>query len=332
MEKAIAVVVSHNRLDMLIECINALRAQTHKLDGILVVNNGSTDNTEQWLRSQKDIFHITQTNQGSGGGFNTGITWAYKSGYSWIWCMDDDGYPQQDALKKLLIHQPHNVSLLNCAVVNKNDKSTFVWKTKNYKTIQEVETKMIAGIAHPFNGTLIHRNIVEKVGVPDASLFLWGDETEYYYRIVKKHAIPVYTVTESIHYHPPRTFRITKDWDFNNSWKVYYYVRNRFHILKAKHRIKPVAFLLYAFFLTAFAALILLFQKTDKVKKLSFIKWPVKDAISYNFNATPSVILLKLRDNYQGDHGNIFHQLSRNFFNSLSRIFYVPRDTRAMES
>ena len=54
MEKAIAVVVSHNRLDLLIECINALRAQTHKLDGILVVNNGSTDNTEQWLRSQKD--------------------------------------------------------------------------------------------------------------------------------------------------------------------------------------------------------------------------------------------------------------------------------------
>ncbi len=332
MEKAIAVVVSYNRLDLLIECIDALRAQTHKLDGILVVNNGSTDNTEDWLRSQRDIFHITQANLGSGGGFNTGINWAFKSGYSWIWCMDDDGYPKSDALEKLLVNQTGNISLLNCAVVNKIDKSSFVWKTKKYKTIQEVNSKMIAGVGHPFNGTLIHRNIVEKVGIPKASLFLWGDETEYYYRIVRKHAIPVYTITESIHYHPPRSFQITTDWDFNNSWKVYYYVRNRFHILKAKHRIKPIVFLHYACFLAAFAALIVLFQKTDKVKKLSFIKWPTKDAISHDFNATPSLILAKLRSHYHKDQGNVFQYLSRNMLNGISRIFYIPRDTTAIES
>ena len=102
MEKAIAVVVSYNRCELLAECISALRNQTRKPDAILVVNNGSTDNTEAWLNQQKDVFFITQKNIGSGGGFNTGISWAYKHGYSWIWCMDDDGYPKEDALEKLL--------------------------------------------------------------------------------------------------------------------------------------------------------------------------------------------------------------------------------------
>ncbi len=332
MEKAIAVVVSYNRRDLLIECIEALRAQTRKLDGILVINNGSTDKTEAWLRTQKDIFYITQGNIGSGGGFNTGISWAFKAGYSWIWCMDDDGYPKSDALEKLLQNQPNNVSLLNCAVINKNDKSSFVWKTKNYKTIQEVNTKMIAGVGHPFNGTLIHRNIVEKVGVPKACLFLWGDETEYYYRIVKKHSIPVYTITESIHYHPPKTFSNTQDWDFNNSWKVYFYVRNRLHILKAKHQIKPLAFIHYGFFLAAFATLIMLFQKTDKMKKLSFIKWPTRDAFSYNFSATPSLIMAKMQREYQKNYENVFQHYSRSLMNVVSRIFYVSRDKSIMES
>ena len=102
MEKVIAVVVTYNRKALLVECINALRAQSRPLDGILIVNNGSTDGTEEWLQQQTDIQFISQKNTGSSGGFSTGISWAYSNGYSWIWCMDDDGYPKQDALEKIL--------------------------------------------------------------------------------------------------------------------------------------------------------------------------------------------------------------------------------------
>ena len=130
MEKAIAVVVSYNRQSLLSECIAALRNQTHKLDAILVVNNGSTDNTEKWLLAQPDVFFITQKNVGSSGGFNTGISWAYKHGYSWIWCMDDDGYPKEDALENLLKNETPECSLLNCAVVNKEDKKNFRLENK----------------------------------------------------------------------------------------------------------------------------------------------------------------------------------------------------------
>src|SRR5678816_3625482 len=88
MDKVIAVVVTFNRQPLLQRCIDALRNQTQKLDKILVINNGSTDNTEVWLYKQTDIDFVTQSNVGSAGGFATGMESAYDSGYSWIWLMD----------------------------------------------------------------------------------------------------------------------------------------------------------------------------------------------------------------------------------------------------
>lgn len=317
MEKAIAVVVSYNRKSLLSECINALRSQTRKLDAILVVNNGSTDDTENWLQDQPDLFYVTQSNIGSGGGFKTGIEWAYKNGYSWVWCMDDDGYPANDALEVLLNVDTPQRSLLNCAVLNKEDKKSFVWNTQNFKNIDEVNTDLIEGIGHPFNGTLLHRSIIEKVGVPKASLFLWGDETEYYYRITRQHQIPVFTVAKSIHYHPATAFSLKQDWDFKNSWKLYFYVRNRFHVHKAKFSNKLFACINYLFFIIAFTGVIMLFQKTDKAKKLSFIFWPLTDAVKNNFSATPSSILQRLQEQTTRERNYFLFTPLKNFWSAL---------------
>ena len=132
MEKVIAVVVTYNRHSDLSKCIEALRNQSQKLDAILVVNNGSSDYTSVWLDQQTDIINIYQDNSGSAGGYYTGIKWAYENGYNQIWCMDDDGYPAKDALEKLLQNTSESPVLLNSAVIDKYDKHSFVFKTKQY--------------------------------------------------------------------------------------------------------------------------------------------------------------------------------------------------------
>jgi len=254
MDKVIAVIVTYNRQQLLSNCITALKNQTRKLDGILVINNGSTDETAAWLKKQKTIEHISQENLGSAGGFYTGIKTAFENGYNWIWLMDDDGYPKEDALEKLLEDDREELLLRNCAVIDTKDKKSFVWRTLQYKTIDEVKDKVIQNIAHPFNGTLLHRRIIERVGFPNPRLFLWGDETEYYY------------------------------------------IRNRFHVHRSKFAaFIPLAYFMYAGFLLVFAFITLLFQKTDKKKKLAFILWPAKDALQNNFEATPASVLAKLR-------------------------------------
>ncbi len=329
MEKVIAVVVTYNRQVLLSECIAALRRQTRRLDAILIVNNGSTDTTEKWLEDQSDIFFITQKNIGSGGGFNTGINWAYQKGYSWIWCMDDDGYPREDALEKLLDADDGNLRLLNCAVIDREDKRSFVWKTKQYKTLDEVDCNVIEGIGHPFNGTLLSRRIVERVGAPRPAFFLWGDETEYYYRIVKRNQIPVCTIPASIHYHPSSAFSFQQDWEYTTGWKMYYYVRNRFHVHRVKFNSKIFALLNYCCFLVAFAGIVLVFQKTDKLKKIRFIMWPVADALTNNFEATPELILSRLKSRSDFSLSNTLNNYLKNIWSAVLTPFTPQRTRRA---
>ena len=296
MDKVIAVVVTYNRLQLLSNCITALKNQTRKIDKILVINNGSTDNTERWLFQQQGLDFITQENLGGAGGFYTGVKTAFERGYSWIWLMDDDGFPKEDALEKLLEDDTEELMLRNCAVINSADKKSFVWKTLQYKSIDDVKSKVIPNIAHLFNGTLLHRRIVERVGFPNPKLFLWGDETEYYYRVIKKNAIPFCTITDSIHYHPATSFSYKQQWDYKTGWKMYYYIRNRFHVHCSKFSsFVPLAYLMYAGFLLVFAFITVLYQKDDKLKKLFFILWPAKDALQKNFEATPAYILEELR-------------------------------------
>jgi len=292
MDKVIAVVVTYNRQALLAQCISALRKQTRKVDNILVINNGSTDQTEAWLNNQPDIDLITQENLGGAGGFYTGIKTAFERSYTWLWLMDDDGLPKEDALEKLLENTDEKLCLRNCAVINKEDKKSFVWKTGNYATIDEVKEPVIKNFAHPFNGTLLHKDIVKKVGLPKKELFIWGDETEYYERIITKYKIPFYTKADSIHYHPAGNYSYKNDWDYSSNWKMYFYIRNRFAILKTKFSDKPLlAYIAYICFLIVFFGMIMIFQKTDKLKKARFMIWPVKDALTDNYTATPSVVL-----------------------------------------
>lgn len=295
MEKTIAIVVTYNRRTLLEQCITALRTQTLPPDCILIINNGSTDDTEQWVGTQQDLVLISQNNRGSAGGFNAGINYGFKQGFTWMWCMDDDGYPAATALENLLAAEQNDLTLMNCAVLDAQDKKTFVWKTGNFATIEDADQNIIPGVAHPFNGTLLHRKIVERVGLPRSKYFLWGDETEYLYRIISVHKIPACTVANSVHYHPATRFTMKRDWDHFSGWKMYYYVRNRFPVLQSKFDSRLVGFAAYVCFLIGFTGIILVFQKTNKFRKIKLMLGSFSDALTGNFQATPHSILTRLK-------------------------------------
>jgi rhamnopyranosyl-N-acetylglucosaminyl-diphospho-decaprenol beta-1,3/1,4-galactofuranosyltransferase len=56
--KVCAVVVTYNRKEQLKECLKALLDQTRPLDALLIVDNGSTDNTPELLLEQAYIDHL----------------------------------------------------------------------------------------------------------------------------------------------------------------------------------------------------------------------------------------------------------------------------------
>ena len=102
-----AVVVTYNRLKLLKECIEALLAQTYPEMDILVVNNNSTDGTQEYLDEltgkNKKVKNLSlPENIGGSGGFYEGMKCAIKDNPDWLWIMDDDTIPEKDCVMQLL--------------------------------------------------------------------------------------------------------------------------------------------------------------------------------------------------------------------------------------
>lgn len=243
--KIAAVVVTFNRLELLKQCIENLRNQTHKLDEIFIINNSSTDGTLDWLNEQTDLTVITQENSGSAGGQFTGIKTAYEKGYDWIWCLDDDCVAETKALENLLNINPDSNIVLNSTVLSNESaidgKMAFAIYDKNrdilYRNSNECEDLLIPS-ANFFNGTLISRHIIEQIGLPLKKMFIRGEEYEYLLRI-ETNGFKVFTVKDSKVYHPPAKKVIFDNKIFRYEYLVldynkrYYTIKNLTYITKS---------------------------------------------------------------------------------------------------
>ena len=200
--KIAAVVVTYNRCDCLKQCVLALKAQT-VLSDIIIVDNGSTDGTKAYLDTlAKDITIIHQDNLGGAGGFYTGTKYAFDKGYDWIWMMDDDGLPDKFQLENLIfVAEKYGYKVLNALVVNKDDHSRFAFGRQELLSSVDLKADYLLQPLSPFNGTFIHREVMDKVGFIKKEMFIWGDEQEYMARIRKGGYTP-YTATHAIHFHP----------------------------------------------------------------------------------------------------------------------------------
>lgn len=215
-ESIAAVVVTYNRLALLKNCLQAIKSQTRKPDIILVINNGSTDGTSQWLDEQVDLTTIHQENVGGAGGFCRGIKEAFEKGYDWIWVMDDDGIPHQDCLQNLLIAvRERQTWYASPNLVDFEGISHFDHLFDNSPS------DIIHFIGGPFNGVLLKKELVAEIGYPNSSFYIWGDEYEYTDRIIEK-GLGVITVKNAIHQHKRNEFKTEA------CPRSYYYVRNKF--------------------------------------------------------------------------------------------------------
>lgn len=201
MTKIAAVVVTYNRCQDLRCCIKQLKSQTIVSD-IIIVNNGSTDETSSFLNSIKGITVINQENLGGAGGFYTGTKYAYDHGYDWVWMMDDDGLPKSTQLEQLLrTANLYHLKVLNALVVDKDDHEHLAFGKHERVDSLDLSKDILPQPLSPFNGTFIHRTVMSKVGFIKKEMFIWGDEQEYTARI-RKYGYKPYTATKAIHYHP----------------------------------------------------------------------------------------------------------------------------------
>lgn len=191
--KVIAVVVTYNRLELLKLTIAHLKA-TAGLHAIVVINNGSTDATSDWLAEQEGIDVVTQENVGGSGGFYTGMKRAYDMGADWLWCMDDDVYPEDSCLEQLMaLADDTSIGILcprrmragkvfvnECGKINMSNPLLSMHQQRLTPDVSAPTN--IEGMV--FEGPLIRRQVVEKIGFPNKDLFIFYDDTDYSLRTV----------------------------------------------------------------------------------------------------------------------------------------------------
>ncbi|MBN9643687.1 glycosyltransferase [Corynebacterium mendelii] len=199
-DRVAAVIVTHNRVDLLRRSLEIVAAQTSPPEWIIVVDNGNQQavgdlvhevcgTRGQWIPSA--------TNLGGAGGFALGFLTALTLGADAVWCADDDGSPENDTTLETLqdCAQRHRLEEVSPVVVDKDNPDTlafplrrgFEWRRTRCELSdpEHPEDDLLEGIASLFNGALISAAAIEKIGVPDLRLFIRGDEVEYHRRLVR---------------------------------------------------------------------------------------------------------------------------------------------------
>lgn len=234
--KIAAVVVTYNRKNLLIECLDSLINQTYPLDAIYIIDNASTDGTPELLIEKgfinkalspvnepvEDIKTFTlpafdktteihyvrmHENTGGAGGFHEGVKRGYEAGYDWLWLMDDDAEPKYDALEILLSSMARafeNTVGLACLVVGNEGlvlKGTRGFYDKPYLqqiplSDNEIKKDELEIGYASFVGFLVKSAVIKAIGYPLKDFFIWGDDLEYSLRLRTRGKL--YLISKSI--------------------------------------------------------------------------------------------------------------------------------------
>lgn len=212
MSKCAVVVVTYNRKKLLEENLAALRNQTYKHYSIFVIDNASTDGTEEFVKSIKDdkiLYFNTGKNLGGAGGFTFGLREVAKRDYQYAWIMDDDSIPKENALESLM-EKAEKINdafsyMASLVYWTNNELFNMNIPTVKYKTKMDVrfdlasKYKIMPIETSSFVGCFINMEAVKKVGLPISEFFIYGDDVEYTMRL-KKYA-PAYLDLDSIIVH-----------------------------------------------------------------------------------------------------------------------------------
>ena len=135
-------------------------------------------------------------NEGSSGGFYEGVKRGYEIGYDRLWIMDDDCLPETVCLQALLENLSENEVGGPLKFITGTARPVYIQSRASDLLSPKCEVSSEA-----FNGLLVSKRTVERIGYPNKRFFIMRDDTEYCFR-ARVHGIKCYRVNSAHSYHP----------------------------------------------------------------------------------------------------------------------------------
>ena len=207
MKKVMVALVTYNRKKCLSVLLDSLKKQTVKPWGILIVDNNSTDGTNDYLMSieftksdEYDVVHTHEKegikqfyyrnieNVGGSGGFAKAVDIAKEYDTDYTWIMDDDVEPSPTCLQEMLSNMTDKVK---ACIPNRTDddfqdhacsridfrslhKFRITLRKEFYSIPFDKSTYEVKDMA--FEGPLVATEVVRRVGLPNAGFFIEYDD------------------------------------------------------------------------------------------------------------------------------------------------------------
>ena len=253
--RVVAVVVTYNRRDLLLEALAAVSAQTRAPDAVIVVDNASSDGTAAEVRAKFPAVQLAELtrNSGGAGGFAYGMAQALAGHADLIWLMDDDTVPEPGALEALLTardrYPPGQPPALVASRVVWTDGRAHPMNTPRTKPFASQADRLAAGAvgctpirSASFVSVLVDAGECRRRGLPQADYFLWNDDFEFTTRLLRGNTGLL--CPASVVVHKTATFAATNV--DPGAERFFYEVRNKIWMLKTRAPLAPLERLAYS--------------------------------------------------------------------------------------
>lgn len=239
------VIVTYNRLELLKQCIENCVNQTIQFEKIVVINNCSTDGTNEYLMKYADderfVIANQKSNLGGSGGFKEGLKIIREYNLDWVLIIDDDAIINTNYIEECLKYARKHPDVCACSgTVFTNGEIQYSHRRiiKNKLLMLEVNVSASAynhsGFKYDlstFCGLLVRGDILKEVGLPKSEYFIWYDDTEFSMRLLKYSKIVNINSAHLDH----RTILPSdekKGFFARMNWRTYYGHRNRLDAVK----------------------------------------------------------------------------------------------------